>query len=209
MAKLEEKLDYGEVVQRLAAIEELCKRTLTSGRPMLNYEYDLLRQIKSIASCDDEPFQRISEMKPQPLEHVIISCDASVTKNPGGQVAVGAVIEYKDEPPVECFRRIKKSKTNNQGEYDAIYFGLTQLFGLKHNPGCLVEVRSDSKLVVEQLNMRICCNDETLRKKRDNILELIENVPVPVRIVWRPRNSTPALTQANYLAQDALGIRRH
>jgi len=152
---------------------------------------------------------RISEAIPQPLDHVIISCDASITQNPGGQVAVGVVIEYKDEPPIEAYRRIKNSKTSNQGEYDAIYFGLTQLMNLKNNPQCKVEVRSDSKLVVEQLNGRMTCKDPKLASKKENILEYIANLPVPVEIVWRPRNSTPALDIANRLAQTAIGVKPH
>lgn len=202
----EEELPYREIRQRLIAIEEICKKTLSSGRPMLNYEYDLLRQIRNVASCKDEPFQRISDQIPQPLDHVIISCDASITKNPGGQVAVGVVVEYKDEPAMEYFRRVPKSSTNNQGEYDAIYFGLTQLMDMKNNPGCEVEIRSDSKLVVEQLNSRMKCEDPILKKKRDNILELADTLPVPVIVVWRPRNSTPALVKADELAKTALGI---
>lgn len=207
--KLKEEMNFSEARQRLYAIEDICKRALGSGRPMLNYEYDLLRQIQTIASGSDEVVKRISDQVPQPLDHVIISCDASITENPGGQVAVGVVIEYKDEPAVELYRRVKNSNTNNQGEYDAIYFGLTQLMALKNNPACEIEIRSDSKLVVDQLNNVMQCKDPTLQKKRENIINLIKQLPVPVSVQWRPRNSTAALQQANYLAQDALGVKRH
>lgn len=205
--KTEEEFSYQEIRQRLVTIEEICKRTLSSGRPMLNYEYDLLRQIKSIASCKDEPFQRISDQIPQPLDHVIISCDAFSTGNPDRQVAVGVVIEYKDEPAMEYFRRVPKSSTVNQGEYDAIYFGLTQLMDMKNNPRCDVEVRLSSRLVVEQLNKKIKCEDPILKKKRDNILEYVKELPVQVYVTWRPRNSTPPLIKANELARTALGIK--
>jgi len=204
-----EDLSKREIQQRLHAIEEICERTLTSGRPMLTYEYDLLRQIKSIASCEDEPFQRISDQVPQPLDHVIISCGAAITENPGGDVAAAVVIENKEMPAVEYWRRMRKSSTIEQGEYDAIYFGLTQLMNLHNNPGCDIEVRLDNKLVVEQLNKRIKCEDPTLKQKRDNILEYVDALPVPVYVVWRPRNSTPALAKANQGAREALGIKSH
>lgn len=204
-----EKIDLDEAMQRLNTVVEMCTTALNGGRPMLNYEYDLLRQIRSVADCSDEPVMRISDIVPEnPINHVIISCDASITENPGGQVAVGAVIEYKNDPPMEIYRRTK-SKTNNQGEYDAIYMGLTQLFSLKHNPGCPVEVRSDNKLAIDQLNGKIACRDQKLQAKKQRILELVKQLPVPIKFEWRPRNSTAALTKANYIAQDALGIKRH
>lgn len=202
--QLEEKLD------RLIAIEDICTAALNSGRPMLNFEYDTLQRIRLIATCkDDEPIVTISTRKPQKLDHVILSCDASITSNPGGKVAVGCVIEYKDEPVYECYRIMKHSNTNNQGEYDAIYFGLTQLMALKNNPGCLIEVRSDSKLVIDQINERIQCNDEKLQQRKMLIQELVKTLPVQVVFNWRPRNSTPALEIANNLAQTVLGVKVH
>lgn len=203
-------MNQEEALQRLLAIDELCQKALTNGRPMLTYEWDLLRQIQHIAQAGEGDIPvKISEAQPQLLDHIILSCDASITKNPGGQVAVGAVIQYKDEDPIEMFRKIRKSNTNNQGEYDAIYFGLTQLMTLKNNPGCPVVVHSDSKLVVDQLNKKIACKDEKLLRKRDNILELIAELPVPVYIEWRPRNSTAALELANNIAQKANGVKPH
>ena len=205
-------MNKAEALQRLGAIREICETLLQSGRPMLTYEFDVLRQIHLISDTinpDREPPNRISIAIPLRLEHVIISCDASITENPGGKVAVGVVIEYKQEEPLETSMIIPKSNTNNQGEYDAVYFGLTQLMDLKNNPGCEIEVRSDSQLVVNQLNGKVRCNDPILKKKRDIILELIAALPVPVSVQWRPRNSTKALEQANFLAQDALGVSRH
>lgn len=208
-------MEEDEAKQRLMAIAESIDREIDSGRPMLNYDYDFYFKLWRMAwAPDDEPnplgYQApISMPRKQNLKHVIISCDASITENPGGKVAVGVVIQYKNEPPVEVFRKIRNAKTNNEGEYDAIYFGLTQLMGLKNNPGCEVEVRSDSLLVVNQLNGKWECKKEELKKRRDSILELIKTLPVPVSVQWRPRNSTPALEKANYLAQDALGVSRH
>jgi ribonuclease HI len=193
-------MDLSEALQRLQSIEDICKRTLTSGRPMMTHEWDLLQQVKSIASANDEPVVRISNQIPQQvLDHVILSCDASITKNPGGRVAIGVTIEYKNEPPIQIGRVVPNSTTNNQGEYDAVYYGLTQLMDLKNNPACLVEVHSDSKLVVDQLNKTMQCKDSTLQRKRDIILELVEHLPVPVSFHWKPRNSTTGLEEANFI----------
>lgn len=203
------QMDKEEAVQRLAAIKELADIALTDGRPMLNYTWDLLNKIQAITCGWSRSSTPISTPVIQPLKHVIISCDASITKNPGGKVAVGIVIQVKDEAPIEFFRIMRKSETSNEGEYDAIYAGLTQLMSLKNNPGCEIEVRSDSKVAVDQINGNMKCNSPRLQKRRDAIRELVLELPVPVSFQWHPRNSTSALERANFLCQDALGIKRH
>ena len=205
-----------EAIQRLKAVTERIKRVLASDQPLLHDTYHLLNQLVSITEGESEsPAAPVEHV--YTLDHIILSCDASITKNPGGQAAVGVVIQFPNtqekyahlaEQPVECYRQTK-AKSNNQAEYDAVYFGLTSLFNLHNNPGCKVEVRSDSKLVVDQILGNMSCRDEKLKAKRDNILELLNQLPVPVEFVWRPRNSTPELELANYLAQDALGVPRH
>jgi len=205
----QEQMDRAEALQRLMAIQELAQGALDDGRPMLNFTYDLLQKIQGIAHGDDGVPFPISKIMTEPIKHIIVSCDASITKNPGGKVAVGVVIQVRDEPPVDFFRVMPKSNTNNEGEYDAVYVGLTQLMALRNNPGCEIEVRSDSKLVVDQINGEMKCNKPRLQRKRDLIRQLIRAIPVPVSIQWRPRNSTPALERANHLAQDALGVSRH
>lgn len=209
MNEYQKEMEWNEAIQRLESIQELAQEALDDGRPMLNYSWDLFQKIQGIARGNDlTPFP-ISKSTIKPLQHVIISCDASITKNPGGKVAVGVVIEFKDEPGIDIFRLMPKSKTNNEGEYDAIYVGLTQLMTLKNNPGCEVEIRSDSKVIVDQINDKIKCNKPELIRRRDAIRELALELPVLVSFQWKPRNSTPGLERANYLAQDALGVPRH
>lgn len=205
-----------EAIQRLEAINERIQRVLASNQPLLHDTYKLLNQLVAITQGEEEPVAPPAKHEYK-LDHIIISCDASITKNPGGQAAVGVVIQFPNtiekyadlaETPLECYRKTK-SKSNNQAEYDAIYFGLTSLFNLHNNPGCEVEVRSDSKLVIDQINDKMACKDEKLKAKRNNIYELLYHLPVIVRFEWRPRNSTPELELANFLAQDVLGVKRH
>jgi ribonuclease HI len=208
--KEQEQMERDEALERLNAISEMIDNVFNNRQPMLVSTESLLERIQNVAlGIDDQQ----AKAKTSPvLDHIIMSCDASITQNPGGTVAVGAIVEWPDgypNPPMKIQQIMPKSDTNNQGEYDAIYTGLTSLMNLHNNPGCEIEVRSDSKLVVDQLNGRIKCNDEKLKRRKDIILELVTALPVPVRFVWRPRNSTPALEQANYLAQDALGVSRH
>lgn len=142
---------------------------------------------------------------------IIISCDASITENPGGQCSVGYVIRF---PPVMNAEPIKQSmktpsNSNNEGEYDAIYEALKTLFALHNHPPCEVEIHSDSKLVVKQLNGEWKINNPELQRRCTSIHELCSELPVPVSIAWHRRNSTEDLAEANFLAQDEIGVKRH
>lgn len=171
------------------------------------YIYQLLLNMYSVLT-DTESLE-VPFVEEQEEERVIISCDASITHNPGGNAAVGFVIENPPTKTTSMGFSAPKSTTNNQAEYDAVYYGLQTFVNLNNNPGKPIEIRSDSKIVISQLNGEMECHDIELEKRRNGILELVKALPVPVIFNWRPRNSTPALKQANYEAQDYLKVRRH
>jgi ribonuclease HI len=201
-------MECGEANDRLAAIAEYCDRVLGSGSPMLVQTQITLEYIKAVATAAEENFHMGPPIG-HVFDHIILSCDASIKKNPGGPASVGFVVQFPDERKPLQRGQGCNSTTNNQAEYDAIYFGLTTLMNLHHNPGCEIEVRSDSRICIQQLNGEIACNEPELQRRRDLIHELVAVLPVQVVFVWRPRNSTPELRQANYLAQDVLGVPRH
>ena len=151
----------------------------------------------------------IIQEEPQEEMAIIISCDASIKTNPGGPAAIGAVIRFPDETKPLSIAKLTNAQTNNEAEYDAIYEGLTALVNLHNRPKYPITIRSDSQLVVKQLKGEYKINLEPLKRKCLSINELAKSLPVPVKIEWRPRNSTPDLTQANFNAQDALGVKRH
>jgi ribonuclease HI len=205
-----EEMRKEEAVERLNAISEMISTVLTSKQPMLVSTLRLLERIQDISEGVEADQQK--ERTEPVQESIVISCDASITENPGGTVAIGAIVEWPtghQNKPMQVCKVMPKSSTNNQGEYDAVYVALVTLMNLHNNPGCEIEVRSDSKLVVDQLNGKIRCQDKELTRRKDLILELVQSLPVPVKFKWKPRNSTPALEKANYLAQDALGVSRH
>jgi len=193
-----------EANDRLEAIVEMIYEHMNAADLLVSTQ-NLLTQISCVA-LGIEPTQ---EQRPLTRPHIVISCDASIKKNPGGPASVGIVIEFPDQRPELAMSRPSKAETNNQAEYEAIYFALMTLFNLHNNPGTMVEIRSDSRLAIEQLNKEMECRDKSLKNKRDIILQFVENLPVEVRFVWRPRNSTQALKKANYLAQDELNVPRH
>jgi ribonuclease H / adenosylcobalamin/alpha-ribazole phosphatase len=148
--------------------------------------------------------------KPKMTEDKIyISCDASITVNPGGDAAVGFVIEHPDRETLKISKAVR-SNTINQAEYDAIYEAITTLFNLRNNTHLMpVEIRSDSKLIIKQLKGEWKCKDEKLERKRQAILELVNQLPARIEFKWFPRNSTPALKLANDMAQTYLGVKNH
>ena len=194
-------MDEQEAKDRLDAIKELIEKNLDSRSPIL------LLELRTIANGTEEEEHLDTLLKVETEDKIIISCDASIKVNPGGPSSVGVVIQGHGKT-LELSQG-SPATSNNQAEYDAIYFGLTTLMSLANNPGKPVEVRSDSQLVIRQLNGEIKCNDEKLIKRRDIILELVSALPVEVNFQWRPRNSTPELKLANYLAQDFLEVTRH
>lgn len=196
---------------RLDTIAELIAYAMSDQENMRVKDYNTLVKIHEIATD-------LSDMviTPPQLDHVIISCDASITENPGGQAAVGFVVELPKKliksrkmSATQGFSKKVPATTNNQAEYDAVYEALTTFFSIHNNPQCKVEIRSDSRLVIEQLKGNMKCNDPELLRRRDLIQELVTALPVEIEWSWRPRNSTPAITQANYLAQDELNVPRH
>lgn len=198
MSEASEKL---EIIAEMAFEALKPKDTLTVGA------FEALYRIYEIATGKEE-IPVIHVPLRENLQHVILSCDASIKVNPGGPAAVGFVIEYKDKTPIILGSTVP-SKSNNQAEYDAIYEALTTFFNMHNNPGCKVEVRSDSKLVIEQLKGKMKCNDPQLQRRRDLILELVNRLPVPIKWTWRPRNCNAAMTAANNKAQDLINVRRH
>lgn len=76
--------------------------------------------------------------------------------------------------------------TNNQAEYLAIYNAL------KSTSAKNVEILSDSKLVINQLNRQWHIKDDELRRLFDRIHNLIKSKKLNVKFVWVRRKDNPA-----------------
>lgn len=205
------------LTERLRLANDLLSDTMVSMRNVMTLPLqEELSLCKDLTDLDEDLEEVVSKIKlasaPDHLEDtILISCDASITKNPGGIVSIGFVIRFPPEDGVKTIKISKRtpSSTNNEGEYDAIYEALLFLFNTQNRPAHEILIRSDSKLVVKQLLGEWENNTPALQRKAEAIHELIAAGPVPVRIEWHKRNSTKDLEQANFLAQDELGIKRH
>ena len=126
---------------------------------------------------------------------MIINCDgACEPKNPGGHGVGGWVIKTDDGTPMgggALDLGQAPSMTNNIAEYGAVKGALLELVNWpKGTPTGTASLRTDSKLVVEQLNDRWACRSPHLRKMRDEIWVLIEqlhNSGLEVLVSWVPR----------------------
>lgn len=163
----------------------------------------ILDELDTILAIDDA-----QEAVPVNENLILISCDGSIVKNPGGPSAIGFTVQ---QPKLNLQQQgmQTKAKTNNEAELDAIYSGLNFLMGVNPSPLHPIEVESDSQFVVDLINGKKNTKIDRLVKKRDYIIELKNKFSQKVTFVWRRRNSTKGLALANRLAQVTNGVKPH
>ncbi len=95
----------------------------------------------------------------------IIYTDGASFNNPGPAGAGIAI--YKDDALFKEYALPLGIMTNNQAEYSALLLALKKmklLLGVKHLKSAQIEVRSDSQLLVNQLNHKYKVLDEKVQK---------------------------------------------
>ncbi len=89
------------------------------------------------------------------MSRVIINTDGGSIGNPG-PAAIGIVVKIQNlKSEVKNYSKFIGETTNNIAEYQAVIFGLNKLkrlIGKTKTRQTEVEIRSDSKLIVNQLN---------------------------------------------------------
>ena len=89
------------------------------------------------------------------MDKVILYTDGGSRGNPGPS-AIGVVITNKKNQVIKKYSHyLGDDLTNNQAEYEAVIFGLKKikaLYGKKKAKGYEIELRTDSELLVSQLN---------------------------------------------------------
>lgn len=130
------------------------------------------------------------------LDKLVIYTDGGCRHNPG-PAAIGVLIQDTSGATVRTISHYIGHGTNNQAEYRAVIAGLkeAQVLGATS-----VEVRSDSQLIVEQLNGRYKVKDAVLKPlflEACNLSRLFQNF----RIGYIPRTMN---READRLANQAL-----
>jgi ribonuclease H / adenosylcobalamin/alpha-ribazole phosphatase len=131
------------------------------------------------------------------VTHFIIEADGASRGNPG-HASYGAVILNANTGEVVAERAaVLGHATNNVAEYSGLIAGLETIASI--DPAAIVEVRMDSKLVVEQMSGRWKIKSPDMRTLAIRAREILpfQNVTY----TWIPRNDNKA---ADALANEAL-----
>ena len=105
---------------------------------------------------------------PEPAAELIINCDGGSRGNPG-PAAYGCSIQTPDGTEIEALAKTIGVATNNVAEYTAVIEGLRRCMELGARA---VHVRSDSKLLIEQLSGRYKVKNPGLKKLHVQAIEI-------------------------------------
>jgi len=128
---------------------------------------------------------------------VVIYTDGGSRNNPGN-AGIGAVIYMDGEKKAELSEFLGV-QTNNWAEYEAVFHALSKARELELEKFS-IEVRLDSKLVVEQLARNWKIKEPTLRPQAEKIWEIMKDFS-DVNFTHIPREDN---TEADALANEAM-----
>lgn len=102
------------------------------------------------------------------MKRLIISTDGASKGNPG-PAAIGAIIKDEQGKVIAVISQSLRRTTNNQAEYRAIIAALEQAIRLGADR---VEMRSDSELVVRQINGQYRVKEASLKPLYQKVKQL-------------------------------------
>lgn len=128
---------------------------------------------------------------------IVVYSDGGSRNNPG-EAGIGVVV-FNDNEKIFTLSEYLGIATNNRAEYQGAIRALTELAarGLTDQE---VEIRMDSKLVVEQIQGNWKIKEPALREQAAKLAALIEKFP-SVSFTYIPREEN---TEADQLANDAM-----
>ncbi len=129
-------------------------------------------------------------------ERVVIFTDGTAEPNPG-PAAIGATIKDEQGRLITSISQPIGRATNNQAEYRAIIAALEKAIGLGAKQ---IEMRSDSELVVRQINGRYRVKKASLKPLYQQVKQLLSQLEGST-ITHIPREQN---TEADRLANIAL-----
>ena len=136
------------------------------------------------------------------MKKLIVYTDGGSRGNPGPS-ALGAVLVDEKGSILEKYGQVLGTMTNNQAEYQAVIFALKKvkaLFGAKVVEKMAIEIRSDSELLISQLQGKFKILDEEIQK----LFIAVWNLKIDfkkVEFIQIPREQN---READWLANEAL-----
>ncbi|MEN9609033.1 MAG: hypothetical protein RLZZ06_964, partial [Actinomycetota bacterium] len=134
-------------------------------------------------------------------QHLIIEADGGSRGNPGPSGSGAVVIDGATGSVVTEIATFGGVATNNVAEYRAVIAGLTEAFRL--NPDARVDVRMDSKLVVEQMSGNWKIKHQDMQVLAIEVQKLVAGKKVSWTWIPREQNS-----RADALANEAMDSER-
>jgi ribonuclease HI len=101
-----------------------------------------------------------------------IFCDGSSLRGAGG--GAGFYVEYNRQPFTRVSIPLQKGATNNEAEYQAVIGALRYLVAGTKSDSAII--KSDSQLVIRQINGQYSVKDKKMRLLHSVALDLIENL---------------------------------
>ena len=141
------------------------------------------------------------------MKKIIIYTDGGSRGNPGHS-AIGVVFCNEKEQQVKSYGEyLGDNFTNNEAEYNAVIFALKKfkaVFGKNLAENSDIEVRSDSELMVKQLNGEYKILDEKIQPLFIAVWNLkLDFLKVKFKSIPREKNK-----EADRLANDALNFQK-
>jgi len=133
-------------------------------------------------------------------KRVIINTDGASSGNPG-PAAIGVTIKDEQGSLIAVISQYIGRTTNNQAEYRAVIAGLENAIRLDAES---IEVRSDSELIVRQINGRYRVKNTALKPLYQRVKHL-QGQFTNFAITYVPREQN---TEADRLANEALNHSR-
>jgi len=139
------------------------------------------------------------------MKKIIIYTDGGSRNNPGPS-AIGAVFYNERGEVLKEYSEYIGIATNNEAEYQAAIFSLKkfkQLFGKELANNSEVEIRSDSELLVKQINGEY----KVMEPKIQSLFIEIWNLKLDFKVVKFKLISREKNKEADRLVNEALDIR--
>lgn len=137
------------------------------------------------------------------MKKIIIYTDGGSRGNPG-EAGIGVVVCNEKGQLVKSYGEYLGDKlTNNEAEYGAVIFALKKfkaVFGKQLAKNSEIEIRSDSELIVNQLNGKYKILDEKIQKLFIEVWNLkFDFKSIKFRVISRTKNK-----EADRLVNEAL-----
>ena len=137
------------------------------------------------------------------MEKIILYTDGGSKGNPGPAAAGILICNDKGQIVKKYSQYLGDNLTNNQAEYEAVIFGLNKIkliFGKKKIKGLEIESRTDSELLVSQLNGKYKILDSKIQPLFIKIWNLkLDFKKIKFNHIPREKNK-----EADFLANESL-----